>query len=170
MADIGITVLQLILSLGKGHCIKAWEMAGKSSVHMKSGGGRSVALTYLPSCRLKTKQTKKKIVSQRLAFLILVSKMQPWDNYIKGPFRNSEKGWISISCLLIFNTKFLLNSCQQQQTLFVITLFTKMCTDRDKQFQNTVCDKHKTCLVMDMSFIEDLVCQTHSKYSLLSIH
>lgn len=75
MADIGIAVWQLILSLGKGHCIKTWEMAGKSSAHMKSGGGRSVALTYLPSCQF---------VSRRLVFLILASKMQPWDNYIKG--------------------------------------------------------------------------------------
>lgn len=39
--------------------------------------------------------------------------------------------------------------------------------DTDKQFQNTVCDKHKTCLVMDMSLIEDIACQTHSKYSLI---
>lgn len=96
-------------------------------------------------------------------------------------FRNMhlEKGWVFISCRLIFNTKYSVFSQTEslKPALFSISKFAnnsklylckpKMCMDTDKQFQNTVCDKHKTCLVMDMSLIEDIACQTHSKYSLI---
>ncbi len=72
----------------------------------------------------------------------------------------------SIKLAIIFNLKVNSNILH---FYLLLPCLPKMFTDTDKQFQNSACGKHKTCLVTDMRLIEDLSRQTHSKYHSLII-